>query len=177
MLIDQFSPRFDVRARYQVDIRASAEGAYLAARGLDTGDSGIVRWLYRLRGLPRDNMTMDGMLRWGFVLLADEPSEEIVFGLVGRFWTLSPQICTVKPEDFLKFDRPGFAKVVANIAIAPQGEGKVRVTTETRVVSLDAASLRYFRLYWLLIGPFSGLIRKEWLRLIRRRAEASMGGG
>ncbi len=117
-------------------------------------------------------MTLDGLLNWGFVLLADKPSQEFVFGLIGRFWTPSAQIQSINADAFVKFDRPRFAKAVGNMAFIPQGDGSVRVTTETRVHCLDGTSRRYFRLYWLLIGPFSGIIRKEWLRLIKQQAEA-----
>ena len=67
------------------------------------------------------------------------------------------------------------AKAVGNFAFLPQEAETVRVTTETRVYCLGDTSRHNFRLYWLLIGPFSGLIRKEWLRLIKQRAEAGAG--
>jgi hypothetical protein len=170
-LIDHFSPRHDVRARYQIDVHAPVEKAYRAARSLDMSDSQLVRWLYRLRGLPEESLTLDGMLKWGFVLLADVPLQEIVFGLIGRFWTPSARIQRVTAEAFAGFDRQGYAKVVGNIAFVPQSDEHVRVSTETRVHCLGDASRRYFRLYWLLIGPFSGIIRREWLRLIKQKAE------
>ena len=171
MLIDQFLPTYDITAQYQIDIHAPIERVYSAARHLNMSASWIVRWLYRLRGLPKYNLTFDGMLKWGFVLLADQPSQEIVFGLIGRFWTHSAQIQSVTPDTFIEFQQQGYAKVVANIAFIPQGAGIVCVTTETRVYCPDDTSRRKFRLYWLLIGPFSGIIRKEWLRLIKQQAE------
>jgi hypothetical protein len=175
MLIDQFLPRYDVNARYEIEVHASVESAYSAARSLDMRASRMIRWLYLLRGLPEYSLTMEGMLKMGFVLLADKPSQEIVFGLIGRFWTPSAHIQSVTADTFVAFDRPRFAKAVGNIAFTPQGVGSVRVTTETRIYCLDAASRRYFRLYWSLIGPFSGIIRREWLRLIKQRAEALPG--
>jgi len=172
MLIDEFLPRYDVNARYQIDVHATISEVYLAARFLNMSSSKAVRWLYRLRGLPQGNLTLDGMLKWGFVLLADKPCNELVLGLIGRFWAASPQIQRVNADAFIKFDQPGFAKAVGNMAFIAQGDGSVRVTTETRVLCPDDASRRCFRLYWLFIGPFSGIIRKEWLRLIKQGAEA-----
>jgi hypothetical protein len=171
MLIDQFLPRFDVSARYQIDVLAPVERAYAVARSLDIRASWMIRWFYLLRGLPSYSLTLDGMLKMGFVLLADKPSQEIVFGLIGRFWTRSAQIQSVTADTFVPFDQPGFAKAVGNIAFTAHGNGSVRVTTETRIHCPDAASRLYFRLYWTLIGPFSGIIRKEWLQLIKQRAE------
>jgi hypothetical protein len=173
MLIDQFLPRYDVSAQYQIDVHAPLERVYSAARYLDMTDSWIVRWLYRLRGLPESSLTLDGMLKWGFVLLADSPSQEIVFGLIGRFWTPTAQIQHVTADTFVGFNQQGFAKVAGNIALVSLDDKNVRVTTETRIYSLDKASRCKFRWYWFLIGSFSGIIRKEWLHLIKRRAEAN----
>jgi hypothetical protein len=51
--------------------------------------------------------------------------------------------------------------------------GTTRLATETRVLCLDDESRRRFRLYWLFIGPFSGLIRRKILRSIKHEAERS----
>jgi hypothetical protein len=110
------------------------------------------------------------MKKWGFVVLAEDAEREIVLGLIGRFWTRSPQIQSLPPEDFIGYNQPGLAKAVMNLAFLPGADGIVRLTTETRVHCLGEASRRSFRRYWLLVGPFSGLIRKEWLRLIKRRS-------
>ena len=175
MLIDEFLPHYDVNAQYQIDVNAPVSEVYSAARLLDMRDSEIVYWLCRLRGLPQNDLTLDGMLKWGFVLLVDKPSQELALGLIGRFWTPSPRIQRINADAFIKFDQPGFAKAVVNMAFNVQGDGSVRLTTETRVHCLDHSSRRCFRLYWLLIAPFSGVMRKEWLRLIKQRAEALSG--
>lgn len=171
MLIDQFLPSYEVNARYQIGIHAPIEKVYAAARHLDMSGSWIVHWLYRLRGLPTSSLTLDGMLKWGFVLLADDSAREIVFGLIGRFWTPSAQIQVITGDAFVDFHQPGYAKAVGNIAFIPRDSGIVQVSTETRVHCLDDISRRNFYLYWLLIGPFSGTIRKQWLRLIKQSAE------
>lgn len=45
------------------------------------------------------------------------------------------------------------------------------LTTETRVFVTDDRSRRLFTGYWVVIRPFSGLIRRQWLAAIARRAE------
>jgi hypothetical protein len=45
-----------------------------------------------------------------------------------------------------------------------------RLTTETRVAAVDDAARRSFRVYWLVVGPFSAVIRKRWLAAIAKRA-------
>jgi hypothetical protein len=40
------------------------------------------------------------------------------------------------------------------------------LTTETRIAAVDDAARRAFMRYWRIVGPFSGLIRRRWLRAI-----------
>lgn len=172
MLIDQYLPHYHVRAQYQLEVNAPLARAYAAARNLDMRASPLVRWLYRLRGMPPQSLSLEGMLQWGFVMLAEQPPEEFVFGLIGRFWSHSPQVQPIEARAFAAFDQPGLAKAAGNMTFTPQRDGRLLLATETRVHCLDEASRRSFRRYWLLIGPFSGLIRREWLRLVKQRAEA-----
>jgi hypothetical protein len=174
MQIDQFLPQYDAFARYETTVQASLKRSYAAARHLDMHDSAIIRMLYRLRGMPEKSLTLDGMIDLGFILLTDHPEGEIVLGLVGRFWTPSGHLEKVDPAGFAAFDQAGLAKAAFNIAFSPISESSCRVTTQTRVYCPDQTSRRRFRLYWLLISPFSGWIRKEWLRLIKARAEKGL---
>jgi hypothetical protein len=49
----------------------------------------------------------------------------------------------------------------------------VILTTETRVRCTDPAIRRAFLRYWRVIRPFSGLVRREALRLARVDAESN----
>ena len=171
MRLDQFLPRYDFMARYESIVQASAKRAYAAARHLDMRESTTIRMLYRLRGMPAKGLTLDGMIDTGFVLLADDAAREIVLGLVGRFWTPSGYLEKVDAAGFAAFHQPGLAKAAFNIAFRPLPNARCQVTTQTRVYCPDNTSRRRFRRYWMLISPFSGWIRKEWLRLIKAEAE------
>jgi hypothetical protein len=70
------------------------------------------------------------------------------------------------PEQFTSFDAPGFAKIAAGLRVDPYGTDSSIVTIETRVALTDDDSRRRFRRYWLLIGPFSSVIRRLALRLL-----------
>jgi len=50
--------------------------------------------------------------------------------------------------------------------------GGGELATETRVWLTDARARRRFRAYWLVVRPFSGLVRRSWLRAAKRRAGA-----
>ena len=173
MLIDRFLPRYDFAERHEIVVAATPEQIDPHVRALDLTGSRVVRVLFRLRGMPAGALRLDGLERAGFRILADVPAEEVVLGLVGRFWTASGGLCRFDAPDFVAFDEPGWAKAVWGFRLEPRGTDRTRLVTETRVRCTDAASRRRFRLYWLVVRPFSGLIRRIALREIRRQAEAS----
>jgi len=171
MQIDVFAPRYDVAERYQIVVHAPPKRVCDAVRSLDLSRSPVARALLRLRGMPEKCLTLDGLLRTGFIILAEVPDKELVLGLVGRFWSLAGDLQSLDAVGFRSFDRSGYAKATWSFSLEPQEENLTRLITETRVVCLDSASRRMFRFYWLLIKPFSGLIRREALRAVKRAAE------
>jgi uncharacterized SAM-binding protein YcdF (DUF218 family) len=61
-----------------------------------------------------------------------------------------------------------------NFLIAPDGPDGSVVSTETRVFATSPAARRRFAAYWRVIYPGSAIIRRMWLRAIRRRATLSL---
>ncbi|HEY0037623.1 MAG TPA: hypothetical protein VGB66_13090 [Longimicrobium sp.] len=183
-LIDRWMPQAEFSEFHATDVAAPPERAWAAVRELDLGRSWLVRSLFALRSLPALltrrpergeralGTTMDRLLDSGFVLLQEDAPREIVLGLVGRFWTPAGGIVRVTPDEFRAFDRPGMAMAAWNFTVQPT-PGGCRVATETRVRCTDARARRSFALYWRFVQPFSGLIRMEALRAIRRAAEST----
>ena len=127
----------------------------------------------RLRGLPRKRpLTLRDIAGVGFVILGEEPGTEIVLGVTGRFWRAKGDLRRIGPEDFPSFAEPGYAKAAWNFRVIPIDTVRSTVSTETRVVTTDLNSKRAFRRYWLLVGPFSSLIRRRALALVKKSAEA-----
>jgi len=176
MLIDDFLPNYDVCERHQIKVHAPLDKVYATVRHLDISQAKLSMFLFRLRGIPAglpapSSFTLEDFLKMGFILLDERPDEELLLGLVGRFWTPSGELLRLDSGGFRNFNEPGYAKAVWNFTLAKQFDDTVLLETETRVLCLDEISRRRFRLYWLLIGAFSGLIRREILRAIKRKAE------
>jgi hypothetical protein len=77
---------------------------------------------------------------------------------------------TLDAEGLRAFDEPGWAKTGMDFVLEAEGAG-TRLTTETRITATDARSRALFAIYWLAIRAASGLIRRDMLRAIARRAE------
>lgn len=171
MLIDDFLPTYDFVETHGISIHAGAGEIYRVANEIDFSESFLIRSLFFLRGLATEKVTLESLKRSRFEILGETPGSEILLGLVGRFWTANGDLKKIDAESFKRFATAGYAKAVWNFALRPEGSA-VRLTTETRIKCTDAESRRWFGFYWMFVRPFSGLIRLEMLRLIKRRAES-----
>ena len=173
MLIDEFLPRYDVRERHWVKVHAPVAEVYRATRQMNLRRARLTRLLFNLRGIPAsENFSLEDFLKMRFVLLGEKPNEEILLGLTGKFWKPTGDLIRVEKDDFVRFNKPGYAKAVWNFSLDETAKGgAVRLNTETRVFCTYAASRLQFQLYWFLIGAFSGLVRREMLSVIKQTAE------
>jgi hypothetical protein len=179
MRIDDFLPRYDFVERHEVAVAATPRRVYSCARALDAGRLPLTAALLAVRAVPHlltgavrpsRRITIETLTAAGFVVLADVPPQEFVLGCVGRFWRPASGIVPIDSADFGSFAEPGCARAAWNFRI-DRAPGGARLRTETRIECVDAPARRRFRLYWTIIGPFSGLIRREMLSMIRRDAE------
>jgi hypothetical protein len=185
LLLDQFLPRYDLAVAHAHVFRVPPTECFRAASEVDLFRAPLIRALLDLRGLPqrlagtlktrgraatpgasRATFRLKDMVGLGWTLLGETPGAEMVLGQVSRPWkavatsTGSP----MTPERFVSFDQPGFAKIATSLRVDPYGHRSCILTMETRVAVTDDASRRRFRRYWLLIGPFSALIRRTTIR-------------
>ena len=172
MLIDHYLANFDVVERHQIIIRAPVDKVYEVVRELDISCATIARVLFRIRGMTGSSrVTKETFLKWEFSILEEKENSEIVFGLVGKFWTPKGKICRIERKAFGEFSQAGFAKAAWNFTLTEQRGDETVLKTETRVQCLDRSSRRRFRFYWFFIAKFSGLIRKEILQTLKKSAE------
>ena len=160
--IDRFLPAWDVHEVHTVDLPVSPAEALRLARGLRFGSDPLVRALLRIRGVGAGGTVVDAFHRLGFEVLVDEPTQ-LVVGAAGRPWSPRSRIGRFGDAG------PGTVRVAADFRAEPAASGS-RLTTETRIAAVDDAARRSFRRYWRVVGPFSALIRRRWLRAIRDAA-------
>jgi len=189
-LIDEFLPEFDVREIHRTRVHAPASRIYDAFRSTDLADAMLVRLCLALRALPGAlpspirglrhfrirlgaSMTLSEFETRGFRVLAENPPQELLIGLIGSFWKPDGGLLPVDVAAFKGSQSPGTARVAWNFSVVKQENDMCELATETRVKCADAKSRRYFGLYWAVIRPGSGLIRRSMLRSIRKKAESA----
>lgn len=182
MPLEDFLPVWDFGERHQTTVLARPEVVFGCLLAMDLRRSPLVGALYFLRELPHRlkhadwrgpglGKSLEDMLTAGFIQLERLEGRELVLGLVGRPWGLTPELIHLPASEFTSFDRQGTVKVAANFLVEPLTGGVCRLSTETRVQCLGPDARRLFRRYWTVIRPGSGLIRREMLRLVRREAQ------
>ena len=187
MLIDDHLPRYDVAEYHELVVPASGDVTYAAIWEADLAASWLVKTLLGLRALPSllaersthrspaAPVTLADVTRSGFLLLGEEAGHEVVIGVTGSFWKLTGNLSPTDPARFREPPPAGMARAAWNFVVAERTAGESLLSTETRVLCADQASLRSFRRYWLVVGPFSGLIRRAMLASIAAKAAERSG--
>jgi hypothetical protein len=182
VLLDTWLPEFDVSKRHAISIPAPAERVYSELLRYDLGDSFVTALLMGLRGYgfrwkrtgqAEVSSLSEQLERFAFTRLEEKPGEELVFGLVGKFWRPDGGLRRLSREDFAAFREPGFAKAAWNLRVEPGPGSASELSTETRVLCLGESARRKFLLYWRVVEPFSGLTRRSLLRGVLRATSSS----
>lgn len=185
VLIDTFAPHPDAVEIHRLEIAAPREAVYQALWTANLGTSPMMRGLLTLRSLPArifqrgrqrplpQKLTLSTIMEAGFARLAEEPGRELVLGIAGQFWRPVANTLPFRQENFYGAVPSGLARVVWNFTVQETSPNLTLLVTETRVVCGDPMSRFKFRLYWLLVRPFSGLIRRVMLRAIQRACQGA----
>ena len=181
-LLDQFIPNWQFGERHEIEISAPPERIYAAIKAVRPNEIFLFRtltWLRRGgRRLPRSILNagdseplIDVALQGGFALLGDLPNKEIVLGMAV---IAPPGVICDRDQNSFRMAEPGYALAAINFIIMPQGPHWSTVMTETRVHATSRGPRLRFAGYWRVIYPGSALIRRMWLRAVRRRATSPL---
>jgi hypothetical protein len=202
VLLDELMPKYDVIERHRTLVAAGPDAVYAALRRADLAGAPLAKLLLAVRAMPSALIALlrspgrafarlpaareplpqrprafrlADFERAGFHVVAERVPEELVIGLLGKFWTPRGALCApLSAEDFHKGPPNGYALAGWNFTITARPDGLTELATETRVWCADDARVK-FRSYWLLVRPGSGLIRRSMLAAIRREAEGRRG--
>jgi hypothetical protein len=181
--LDDFAPAYQFHEAHGTRVSAACSEAYRAVKEVTASEITFFRtltWIRRfgrqgpesILDAPERAPLLEVATRTGFLALADDLHREVVIGAV----VLAPPDLPAPPataDEFTALTRPGVAKAAMNFRLEDEPAGGCRVTTETRVFATDASARQRFAAYWRVIYPGSALIRRMWLRAVKRRAERS----
>jgi hypothetical protein len=188
MLLDSLMPEFDAsRIQHRVIDGRPAE-VYEAAIHADFLDavrrSRIVRGLFALRAAveraaavarraqvvsppePAALRLAEMPEHGDWVRLGEDPPNEVVFGVIGRFWAGETAWAQIDAAAFASFDSPGYAKIAANLSLHSYGDQRTLLSYEARTHATDEAARRAFLRYWTVVSPGVGVVMRSLLAVI-----------
>jgi len=177
-LLDRFMPVSDVVERHHTDVAAPAAVTLEVAQDMSLFDLPIVRAVFKGRELilragpgaqPRRGL-LEEVLSLGWVILAETPGREIVFGAVTKPWEANVTFRSLPEEAFRAFNEPDYVKIVWTLRADAIGATRSIFRTETRAIATDRSARAKFRRYWSFLSP--GIILIRWLMLGPLKAEA-----
>lgn len=169
--LDRFLPRFEWRTDLSLPVRCSAERAF-ATLVDESHSDGVITMLLRMRGMaPRENLR-SFFGKYGFILLEEKGASYLVYGLLGKPWLPSGGgvPCPAAPL-WPSMTEGEHAAVVAIFGVRSTGPGQAVLYTETRIHVADPRSRLKFGTYWFFVKPFSNILRYQWLRSAKQKAE------
>jgi len=182
-LIDRYVPTWSFSELHSVAVDATPELILSAVLAYRSESDPFFRVMIGLRELPaRIISALSGkkpMPERAFGIddftILDQDDREVVFGLIGQFWR--PDFGLAEVQDgvaFEAFQKAGFVKLAMNFSTIRQGDGRIKLSTETRAFCPDPISRRRLMPYWYAVRPVSGLIRGRILASVKRSSEAML---
>ena len=172
-LLDEFVPVYQFNEFHTIDISVPKDRVDWAIRTVTPEEIRFFKTLTTIRGIGNTEHEgwpiLKNFTSGRFLLLADEPGREIVFGhggdARGGRMLAAGEFKTGHPAPLIK--------IAMNFRIQDEDATHCRLTTETRVYAAGSQVLHGFAAYWRMIYPGSALVRRMWLRAIKQRAEAT----
>ncbi len=168
-LIDKYLPEYTFNEYHDIIVNCPIEDAYKAAKDFDMSKSKLINVLFNLRGMPTKRMNLQGFVSdVGFTNIEERVPFENLIG----FWVRTIKIEPItNHSDFINNTISAKVKVVWNFSFEKLNSGQTKVSTETRVLCVAPITKITFGLYWIIIKPFSGVIRKKMLQIIKQDSE------
>jgi len=172
-LIDKYLPKYTFSECHEIIVdNASIDRVYDIGRNIDLSKSWIIPLLLKLRGLPTHTLDAQGFISaMHFSNIEERPPTEILYG----FMKTDKIMPVTSYQEFIDNAPEVTLKVVFSFQYTSLPTNQVSVYTETRVLCVGMRSRLSYSFYWYVIRLFSGLIRKEILKLIKQEAELEAG--
>ena len=159
MLIDKCLSAYHFNEHHCIEINGFVSGIYQKMLQCDFSNSSLIRFLFRLRGMPEEVCSIQHLTNMGFIKL--EPGKEILFGMLTDNPMFNTCQSNVSSKEFLEKSDGNIIKAVINFTLQDKRNSQHTISTETRVWCSSKAMKSKFKFYWFFIKPFSQLIRKS----------------
>jgi hypothetical protein len=169
MLIDKYLSAYHFSEFHSIEVNGFVDGIYGKMLKCDFSNSKLIKFLFRLRGMPKEVYSIEHLTKMGFIKLEEEPGKEMLFGMV----TTNPMFNTcqshITSAEFIQKSDNTIIKAVINFRLQDKSNSQHIISTETRVWCGSKQLKSRFSSYWFFVKPFSQLIRKNMLKQMKRQ--------
>ncbi len=177
--LDAIMPEYQFSEKHLIRIHARPEQVLQATRDATWSDMKSLITLLKIRGavtratfhdtgaFSPDKRILDAFAASGSLIDTSE-HELVTFNAVNMRERRPSGVHTL--QEFVDYRMQGGIKTAYAFNVEDAGGGWSTLTAETRMM-VYSDSTRGPAIYWRLIVPGSGLLRREWLNGIKRRAE------
>ena len=178
--LDEIMPDYQFSERHSVRVHAGPAQVMQAVRHSTFGDMKSLATLLKIRAtalrapahesdvFSQDKRILDLFSASGYVTGGSD-HEIVTCG--GANVRAHDNLKPTTLQEFANYHEPGAVKMAFDFYAQDEGGGWSTLTAETRVLATDDLTRSGMGRYWLLIVPGSGLLRRQWLDGIKRRAE------
>jgi hypothetical protein len=171
MLKDKYLPAYNFNEHHSIDVNGFVSGNYQKMLQCDFSNSLLIKFLFKLRGMPTEVYSIEHFTSMGFIKLDEEPGKEILFGMVTNNPMFNTCQSNVTSKEFIQKSDATIIKAVINFRLHDNSNSRHTISTETRVWCGSKAMKSKFKYYWLFIKPFSQLIRKFMLKQMKTQIQ------
>lgn len=177
-VLDNIMPEYQFSEIHSARIHARPEQVMQSVRQSTWGDMKSLRTLLKIRGaslnihdtdyFSPDKRILDAFAASGYV--SGGSDHEIV--MCGGANVRAHHVLALRTlQEWADYRDPGAVKMAFDFYVQDAGSEWSVITAETRVQATDDLTRRGMGRYWRLIVPGSGLLRRQWLDGIKKRAE------
>jgi len=177
--LDDIMPEYQFFEKHSARVHAQPEQVVAAIRQSTFGDMKSLVTLLRIRGavlrIPetngflQDKRILDAFSESGYLFGGSE-HEIVMFGVWNVRANRRPDVRIL--QEFADYREQGAVKMAYSFNVEDADGGWSTISTETRVLAVDEFTRRGMGRYWRMIVPGSGLLRRQWLEGIKKRAES-----
>ncbi len=169
-LIDKYLPEYTFNEYHCITVNSPVGDVYKSAKDFDMSKSKLIKALFYIRGLPTKRMNLQGFISdIGFTKIKERfPTENLI-----GFWARTKIEPIASYDNFIDNTISARVKVVWNFQFKKINDNQTKLSTETRILCISPLTKLTFGLYWIIIKPFSGAIRKRMLQIIKVDAESN----
>ena len=167
-LIDKYLPEYTFNEIHEIVINSPIEKVYQVARNFDLSKSKLIVFLFKIRRLPTKRFNLQDLVKdLSFSNIEEQFPRENLIG----FWARTKIEPITNYKDFINNTISARIKVVWNFRFSSLNSIQTKVSTETRILCVHPVTKVLFSMYWLIVRPFSGIIRVKMLKIIKKDSE------